>query len=107
MLTYPAGLLAVGFQQRKDVLEEAQRRRLIRHALRTRGGQYAASTHKAVDWLDHATSSDAQPDAAARRGRIAGWVAAGGRGRVDIAPSPPPGASAGAGYGPRLRGSGG
>jgi hypothetical protein len=103
MLTYPAGMLAVGSQHRKEVREEARRWRLVRHALPTRRGRHATSARKTADRLDHATISDAQPYAAASRGRIAGWVAAGGRGRVDIAPNPPTGA--GAGYGPRPRGS--
>jgi hypothetical protein len=103
MLTYPTGMLAAGFQQRKEVLEEAQRWRLIRQALRTRRGRHAISGYKTAGRLDHSSGSDARPDAAASRGRIAGWVAAGGRGRVEIAPNPP----AGAGAGQRQRGSGG
>jgi hypothetical protein len=87
MLTYPEGLLVVSSQHRKKMLEEAQRWRLIPRARRTRRGRHAASDDETAHRFDDATGTDAELDAA-RRGRIAGWVAAGGRGRVDIPRNP-------------------
>jgi hypothetical protein len=82
MLTYPEAMLAISSQHRKEMLDEAQRWRLVQRARRGRRGR-----HTAADDAGHDIRAGAQPDAA-RRGRIAGWVAAGGRGRVDIAPNP-------------------
>ena len=104
MLTYPAGILVVGAQHRQELRDEPQRWRLIRAARRGRRRWHAAIRDATADRIDHAATPDAQPNAASR-GRIAGWVAAGGRGRVDIASSPP--TNTGAGFGPRSRGSGG
>ena len=87
MLTYPEGMLAVSSRHRKEMLDEAQRWRLIRRARRTRRGRNAAVDDETAHHDDRATRWDADPDGD-RRGRIAGWVAAGGRGRVEIAPNP-------------------
>ncbi len=87
MLIYPEGMLLISEQRRKELMDEAQRWRLLRAARRSRRG----------------SSSDAVQarDGTADRGRIAGWVAAGGRGRVRI-----PSQSAGnlAACGPRAEG---
>lgn len=87
MLIYPEGMLAVSSQHRQDTLDEAQRWRLVRDARRTRRDRRRARDGT-TNRTPHGAGADAQPDGAARRGQIAGWVAAGGRGRVDIPPNP-------------------
>jgi hypothetical protein len=78
MLTYPEGLLLISSRHRKEILDEAQRWRLIRRVRDSRRGRHAESDGQTAHRIDDAT----------RRGRIAGWVAAGGRGRVDIPSNP-------------------
>jgi len=77
MLTYPEGLLLISSRHR-EMLDEAQRWRLIRRVRDTRRGRHAASDDQTARRIDDDT----------QRGRIAGWVAAGGRGRVEIPPNP-------------------
>lgn len=86
MLIYPEGMLAISSQHRQAMLDEAQRWRLVRRARRTRRNRRTAPDGT-TNRTNHG-AGDAQPDAASRRGHIAGWVAAGGRGRVEIPPNP-------------------
>ena len=87
MLIYPEGMLAVSSRHRQEMLDEAQRWRLVRRARRTRRDRRTApdgATHR----TRREASANSQPDEISRRGHIAGWVAAGGRGRVVIPPNP-------------------
>jgi hypothetical protein len=85
MLTYPEGMLAISSQHRKELLDEAQRWQLVKTARRARRDRRAPSN---ADYGDCETDNHGRPGARektrAGRGRIAGWVAAGGRGRVEI-----------------------
>jgi hypothetical protein len=83
MLIYPEGMLAISSQHRQEMLDEAQRWRPVRRARRTRRDRHTASDG-ATNRTGRGAGADAQPDAVSRRGHIAGWVAAGGRGRVEI-----------------------
>lgn len=83
MLIYPEGMLAVSSQHRQETLDEAQRWRLVRRARRTRRDR-RRTREGIINRTRYGADADAQPNAAARRGQIAGWVAAGGRGRVEI-----------------------
>ena len=87
MLIYPEGMLAISSQHRQEMIEEAQRWRLLRRARRTRRDRHIAPDSR-INSTDNGSGADAQADAASRRGHIAGWVAAGGRGRVEIPPNP-------------------
>ncbi len=87
MLIYPEGMLAISSQHRQEMLDEAQRWRLLRRARRTRRDRHTAPDG-ATNRTSYGAGADAQPDSASRRGHIAGWVAAGGRGRVEIPPNP-------------------
>ena len=103
MLIYPEGMLAISSQHRQEMLDEAQRWRLVRRARRTRRNRRTAPDGP-TNRTNHGASADAQPDAASRRGHIAGWVAAGGRGRVEIPPNPSTRNGLGRGPGPSARG---
>ena len=86
MLTYPEGMLAISSQHRKELLDEAQRWQLIKSARRARRGRRAPSNADYGDCeTDHRRRVGADEKTRAEHGRIAGWVAAGGRGRVEIA----------------------
>jgi len=86
MLTYPEGMLAISSQHRKELLDEAQRWQLVKTARRARRGRRAPSNADYGDCdTDHRVRAVAREKTRAQRGRIAGWVAAGGRGRVEIA----------------------
>jgi hypothetical protein len=87
MLIYPEGMLAVSSQHRQETLDEALRWRPVRRARRTRRDR-RRTRDGTTNPTRHGAGADAQPNAAARRGQIAGWVAAGGRGRVEIPPNP-------------------
>jgi len=87
MLIYPEGMLAVSSKHRREMLDEAQRWRLVRRVRRTRRDRRTAAEGP-TNRTNRGAGTDAQPDAASRRGHIAGWVAAGGRGRVEIPPNP-------------------
>ena len=87
MLIYPEGMLAISSQHRQEMLDEAQRWQLVRRARRTLRDRRRA-LDSPTNRTSHSAGADAQPDAASRRGHIAGWVAAGGRGRVEIPPNP-------------------
>jgi hypothetical protein len=87
MLFYPEGMLAMSPQHRQEMLDEAQRWRLVRRVRRTRRNRRTAADGT-TDRTNHRARVDAQPDGVARPGHIAGWVAAGGRGRVEIPPNP-------------------
>jgi hypothetical protein len=87
MLIYPEGMLAVSSRHRQEMLDEAQRWRLVRRPRRTRRNRHTAPDG-ATNRTSRGAGADAQPDATFRRGHIAGWVAAGGRGRVEIPPNP-------------------
>ena len=85
MLFYPEGMLAISSQHRQEMLDEAHRWRLVRSTRRTRRNRRTAADGT-TDRTNHGAGVDGRPDDAARRGHIAGWVAAGGRGPVEIPP---------------------
>ena len=87
MLTYPEGMLVISSRHRKEMMDEAQRWRLVRRARRTRRDRHTTADGT-TNRTNRSAGADAQPGATSRRGQIAGWVAAGGRGRVEIPPNP-------------------